>query len=161
MWQEIKLARKALGFKQMQVAVEAGVSLATLQNIEAGKANPSYETLQAILGVLGLKLKIQPHSITPENLASLGVPVVVEQISPMSFTSAAEFRAQLKSIRPELFEDEKVKKAFVSYLIALKDHYPDFWQTIQVQFAPWLKENDHLLSIKLRRISLAQLGEIL
>lgn len=52
--------RNLLQLRQEDVAEIAGISLRTLRAIENGTANPSVETLQKLLEVLGLKFKIEP-----------------------------------------------------------------------------------------------------
>ena len=54
------------GLTQAEFAAHRGVSLPTLKNIEAGKANPTVETLDAIGSVFGLKagfVRSKPHAI--------------------------------------------------------------------------------------------------
>ncbi|GAB3193657.1 transcriptional regulator with XRE-family HTH domain [Pontibacter aydingkolensis] len=56
----LKHRRNILQLRQEDVAEIAGISLRTLRAIENGTANPSIETLQKLLEVLGLKFKIEP-----------------------------------------------------------------------------------------------------
>lgn len=53
---EIATRRKTLGISQNDLAEMSGVSLATIKNIERGKGNPSFETVEKILTVLGLDI---------------------------------------------------------------------------------------------------------
>ena len=53
---EIKTRRKTLSLSQNTLAEMAGVSLATLKNIERGVGNPSFETVEKLLEVLGLEV---------------------------------------------------------------------------------------------------------
>ena len=53
---EISTRRKTLGISQNDLAEMSGVSLATIKNIERGKGNPSFETVEKILTVLGLDI---------------------------------------------------------------------------------------------------------
>ena len=48
--------RKTLGISQNDLAEMSGVSLATIKNIERGKGNPSFETVNKILTVLGMEI---------------------------------------------------------------------------------------------------------
>lgn len=52
----LKSRRAALELSQQDLAEMAEVSLATVKDIERGKANPSLHTLDKILGVLGLEM---------------------------------------------------------------------------------------------------------
>ncbi len=52
----IKERRLQLGISQNDLAEMAGVSLATVKDIERGKGNPSIQTLEKILSVLGMEV---------------------------------------------------------------------------------------------------------
>lgn len=53
----IKIRRKALKISQEDLAQMAEVGLATVKDIERGKANPSLATITRLLEVLGLEIK--------------------------------------------------------------------------------------------------------
>ncbi|MBP3256669.1 MAG: helix-turn-helix transcriptional regulator [Bacteroidales bacterium] len=53
---EIKTRRKVLSISQSDLADMAEISLATLKNIERGVGNPSFETVEKLLEVLGLEM---------------------------------------------------------------------------------------------------------
>lgn len=53
----IKTRRKALKISQEDLAQMADVGLATVKDIERGKANPSLATITRLLEVLGLEIK--------------------------------------------------------------------------------------------------------
>lgn len=55
----ISSRRKALGISQNDLAEMSGVSLATIKNIERGAGNPSLETVEKILAVLGLEIQFK------------------------------------------------------------------------------------------------------
>ena len=55
----ISIRRKALGISQNDLAEMSGVSLATIKNIERGAGNPSLETVEKILAVLGLEIQFK------------------------------------------------------------------------------------------------------
>jgi y4mF family transcriptional regulator len=55
----IKQRRLLLGITQQDLAVFSGVSLRTIGEIEAGKANPSIETLNRIVEGLGLEIDLK------------------------------------------------------------------------------------------------------
>lgn len=52
----ISTRRKTLGISQNDLAEMSGVSLATIKNIERGVGNPSFETVEKILTVLGMEI---------------------------------------------------------------------------------------------------------
>lgn len=49
----MKSRRKTFGLSQQDLAEMSGVSLATIKDIERGKGNPSLNTVQKILDILG------------------------------------------------------------------------------------------------------------
>lgn len=52
----IKERRAQLNISQVDLAEMAGVSLATVKDIERGKGNPSITTVEKILAVLGMEV---------------------------------------------------------------------------------------------------------
>ena len=56
---QIKESREMLKITQENLADLSGVGLRTIKQLEAGKANPTYRTLQEIADVLGLELVLQ------------------------------------------------------------------------------------------------------
>ena len=56
---QIKVRREMLKITQENLADLSGVGLRTIKQLEAGKANPTYRTLQEIADVLGLELVLQ------------------------------------------------------------------------------------------------------
>ncbi|MCQ2289540.1 MAG: helix-turn-helix transcriptional regulator [Muribaculaceae bacterium] len=54
----IKKRRQTLGISQLDLAEMSGVGIATIKNIECGKANPSIQTVESIAMVLGLQLTL-------------------------------------------------------------------------------------------------------
>ena len=60
---------------QRQLAELAELSLATVQNIEAGRANASISTLARLGQVLGLRLTVEPIPPDWRRLTELGAPI--------------------------------------------------------------------------------------
>lgn len=56
---QIKERRETLKITQENLADLSGVGLRTIKQLEAGRANPTYRTLQEIADVLGLELILQ------------------------------------------------------------------------------------------------------
>ncbi len=52
----VKERRSVLGISQLDLAEMAGISLATVKDIERGAGNPSMKTVTQILEVLGLEI---------------------------------------------------------------------------------------------------------
>lgn len=52
----VKERRDVLGISQLDLAEMAGISLATVKDIERGSGNPSMKTVTRILEVLGLEM---------------------------------------------------------------------------------------------------------
>jgi len=57
--QQIKERREILNLKQESLAELSGVGLRTIKQLEGGKGNPTFNTLQEIADVLGLELVLQ------------------------------------------------------------------------------------------------------
>lgn len=55
----IKQRRLVLGITQQDLADFSGTGLRTIRQIEAGKGNPSINTLRKIVDVLGLEIEIK------------------------------------------------------------------------------------------------------
>lgn len=56
---QIKERREMLKITQENLAELSGVGLRTIKQLEAGKGNPTYKTLQEIADVLGFELVLQ------------------------------------------------------------------------------------------------------
>lgn len=59
----VKERRRVLGISQLDLAEMAGISLATVKDIERGVANPSMKTVARILEVLGLEMEFRIRRI--------------------------------------------------------------------------------------------------
>jgi transcriptional regulator with XRE-family HTH domain len=55
----VKNRRGVLGISQLDLAEMAGISLATVKDIERGAGNPSMKTVATILEVLGLEMEFR------------------------------------------------------------------------------------------------------
>lgn len=56
--QKIKERRKTMSMSQNQLADYTGLSVVTLSQIESGKANPSFDTLNEIFHFLNLEILV-------------------------------------------------------------------------------------------------------
>jgi transcriptional regulator with XRE-family HTH domain len=156
--------RQARGLSQQKLAQNAGVSLATIQNLEAGKGNPELFTIQSIANALSLELELNQKEVKSEELVELGVPLLSkEERIPLRRGSAhlAERISHLGSGLINLRPQSREGIALVSYLCALQDHYPSIWNRLGPEVKSWLSINTKNVSPKLRRLSLTTLGKIL
>ena len=55
----MKKRRAALGIDQRTLSEISGIAVHTLSNIEAGKGNPTVDTLDRVLHAMGMELRIQ------------------------------------------------------------------------------------------------------
>ncbi len=63
----LKKRRIRLQVTQETLALLTGVSLRTIKQLEAGKGNPTLETIQKLANVLGLKLQLEIKNTSREN----------------------------------------------------------------------------------------------
>lgn len=124
-------ARKSLRFSQVKLAGLSGVSLPTIQNIEAGKANPSLEILERLAKPLGLLIRIEPRPANWDLLAACGIPLTAKKISHFQPTPPL-FSAELKAACLELLKEEgddflRKEKAIQVTLWTLATRYPKFY----------------------------------
>ena len=162
---DLKYIRLKLGLTQFELAVQSGVSLPTIQNIEAGKANPSLDIIDKLMEALGLKLKIEFPEINIEIAAYLGVPL--SRKSNLKMTASKDLLRREARKWALSFEysnfSEREKLAFSSFLCALKDHWPSFYNEIKTPLfeeeIQKIRKNGH--AIKLRRISISNLSKYL
>ena len=54
----VREAREALGLRQDELALAAGVSTRTVHQVESGKPTSRLDTLEHVLGALGLRLEV-------------------------------------------------------------------------------------------------------
>jgi HTH-type transcriptional regulator/antitoxin HipB len=58
----VRRARKALGLRQDELALAAGVSTRTVHQIEHGKPTSRLDSLAPVLEVLGLRLRVEERA---------------------------------------------------------------------------------------------------
>jgi transcriptional regulator with XRE-family HTH domain len=148
---------------QVELAYRSRVSLPTIQQLERGKSNPSWDTLEKLGRVLQFQISLQPPAIDWESWAELGVPLLAHagQENRNSSTPSQQ-RARLESLLdPTLialsFEaKEREREAFEGFLLALALDYPETFQTLKKRhrllehFLPKELSGRH---IKLKRIA--------
>lgn len=156
--------RKRAGLTQSQLAYKANISLATLQNIEAGRANPSLQTVTAILDILGIELFIQSKEIDWDYLGHFGVPLMQAEEGHFGNPTREELvkaLTRLAVMHKEIEINSREGFALVSFLSALATHYPSIWQLIKKPWKDFLFKHKNKLDPKLRRLSLESLSSYL
>lgn len=56
---QIKIRRKVLRIRQLDLTEMAGISINTLYKIERGQANPTIQVVNKIADILGMEVKIE------------------------------------------------------------------------------------------------------
>lgn len=161
-------ARREAGLTQAALAAAAGVSLATVQSVEAGRANPSLGTLRSLLGPLGLEIALREVPADWDRLAALGLPLAAAEPAPAPAT-AAELARQFHLGARELERDasapdaERKRECLRALLLAVRNHFPSVYRA-------WFRRSGPVRrlpgppsgrEIKLARIARARLAEYL
>ncbi len=160
----VRKRRNQLGLTQSDLSRLSGISVATIQNLEAGIANPSFESLTALLSALELELHVSSIPVKWDFLAICGLPIFqVEDFSepPDPLKMAKEL---CKAIEPSILnENSRVRDAIQALLIAVKIHYPKVFRQYfnDKKFDAILKRAFDGRVIKLEKIALAKLGRYL
>lgn len=159
----LKAARKGAGLSQVELAARSGVSLATIQNIEANRCNPEWNTVLALLDALNLEMAFHKKSPDWNALATLGCPVMPDQAAgPTVMPSRLELERRLQVLASSTEDfDGRAKRAVASWLAALNDHYPSVWMRAPETLRGWFSRNSKQISPKLRRLALEKLGRYL
>ena len=160
-------ARLALGLTQAELAARTGVSLATVQNLEAGRANPALVTAGRILACLAMRLEPAPVAPDWEALAAHGLPIAARRSgetsrSPSSLRRLLE--GALLASRGDAKQDPRQSEALHALMLALAHGYPSLyaaWFSRSLLAKSWLQASPSGRVIKLRRIAQSVLGEYL
>ncbi len=165
---DLKSLRTSLDISQVTLAQESGVSLPTIQNIEADKANPTIEIMEKLVAALGLKIWLKPHEFEAERAIMFGVPlssVTAKKLNNVIVNPRnlyIEIRKWLQIFEVNGF-NEREEEAVIAFLKGLKDHYPEFSQKISIKNLESkiqkLEKSGKI--IKLRRIALSNMSKYL
>ena len=128
----IRSQRLKLGYTQVQLSVLSGVSLPTIQNIEAGKGNPSYEVLQSLMETLGFTVVPTLREANWNYLIQIGLPLSGTTNQKIQFNDS-EFIREIKQACLQVSEtkrtpDHRLTEALVAFLFAIKNHFPSWFQ---------------------------------
>lgn len=158
---------------QVGLAHASGVSLPSIQNIEAGRGNPGVQLLKPLFGALGLELEVRSLGADWNTLASLGVPLTAQVGKFPSTKPRADSGSLVRHLclaalelseRGEELDRERKREAIAATLYTLHHHFPEFYRThcgrIPVLHRLLPSEiSGHM--IKLKRQVLARLAEYL
>ena len=169
----LKQRRQDLGISQTHLSQLSGLSIASIQNVEAGKANLSISNLASLLEVLGYDLKLEKRQVEWERLIQYGLPVLpersskpdgmlqIEWLEKLLVSACAEFIQQRKPGSAHYLREREALQAMV---LALADHFPKLYEErfasykVIKKFYPEVHEISGKL-IKLRRIAIDRLAK--
>lgn len=150
------------GLTQSTLAQLSGVSLPTIQNIEAGKANPSILVLEKILTTLGAQLKIEIKPLDYDLLTLFNMNLSeFKQIDLKSTLLNIENKCDFKKISGRELD------LFAALYSALFDHYPQWLRqnklslSLNSRVRLLIKKTEPNRLIKFRRIWLAKLSQVI
>jgi len=129
--QRMRMARLELGLTQIKLSSTSGISLPTIQNIEAGKANPSLSVLEALFPTLGLSLDVNPIPANWDLLSEICAPILLQKKSKGSLDAIALVRELKRAVGESRRsgEDENRKVEVTSALLwAIKGQFPTFFK---------------------------------
>lgn len=165
----LKHRRKINKLSQVDLASLSAVSLPSIQNIEAQRANPSLNTLSQLANTLGLKIQLVPMEVNIEEFIELGLPLAPNTTQTSKRYHRSKVRLVINILNaleaPLLFKNERMKIAFESLILALETHYPSIFHQISSLITLYRSKNIYTgptgKHIKLRRLALVKLGEYL
>jgi len=160
--------RELMGLTQGSLASASGVSLPTIQNLEAGKGNPSLQVLVPLLRSLGLEMELRHSPYDWDRLADLGAPLEERAKTAPSPRSLTLLIQNMKLAAVELKSHpegrNRHQEALQALLIALRDHFPAVYAKHCASSRLLVALTQVPLNgkiIKLRRQALARLVEYL
>lgn len=172
----LKKQRQDLGISQSNLAQLSGLSLASVQNVEAGKANLSISNLASLLEVLGYDLKLVRRQVEWEKLICYGLPILpaksfegdigvpeIECLEKLLVGACAEF---IQREEPGSHRNLREREALQAMIMALRDHFPSVFQKRFAHYKviqalnPRMEEVSGKI-IKLRRIAIDRLSRYL
>lgn len=113
----------------MHLATMSGVSLAFIQKIEGGKANPSLEVITKLLDQFGVSLELTLEPPDLSVLYALGVPIVAPKRSKLRPTKDIARSMLIKScLYLRAHTDQRLQLAVEAWLLAIKMEFPNFFK---------------------------------
>ncbi|MBI2027054.1 MAG: helix-turn-helix domain-containing protein [Deltaproteobacteria bacterium] len=165
----VKQRRKSLGLTQMQLAITAGVSLPTVQNLEAGKTNPTIKLFEKITSSLGCSMDVNSLQPDWDYLIHYGLSVSsIQEASKDQTFSFQHFAQEIIKATDDVMlhqQAERFKEALLALLCTLQIHYPtyfDYFFSQNQKILYFMKQKmDRGRIIKLSRMSLAVISKYL
>ncbi len=156
--------RTDAGMTQHELAIQAQVSLPTIQNLERNLGNPTLDLLTRIGRCLGFSFLPQENSIDWESLASHGLAISQDKNAVTTVKSLHRLHVELISAFRQFKNlKEREREALESLIIAIRLYFPNlykqyFSKSLVHLYYPKKITGRH---IKLSRISKAKLAEYL
>lgn len=180
----LKKNRQDLGLTQVELSQRCHISVPNIQNIETDRGNPSLRTLESIASSLGLCLQFRVKSANWDLLAYFGAPLFSDHSVSSSLRKQAKYSGELgtnetsaliQCLREACFElvagdpdqttdRERKLEAVQAMLLAIQTQFPSTFKKYCLSskiISDLVPENITGRLIKLRRIALARLAEIL
>ena len=152
---------------QHELAGEAGISFQAVQLLESGRGNPSLETMDLLAGALGWRVELTPQGADWQWLAVWGLPWEESAASPSTVTvDLPRLKREVVAAWEETrgAPTSRQAEALTAFLLALRDHFPTAFHRCFRRSAVETGLEAQPYSgriIKLRRMALARLAEIL
>ena len=166
--QAVGASRRILGITQVQLAALTSISLPTIQQIEAGRANPAIGTVNSVFGALGLRLAYEPQAVNWSVLRAGGLPTggnAEATRPPTADELIRELRhALLDYERGALAAAPRLKEALGATFAALQCHFPRSYARHFGRCKAAMELVQQLPRarlIKLKRLAHARLAEVL
>lgn len=132
----IKNTRISVGLSQQKLAEKAGLSIATIQNLEAGKGNPTLEVVESLSNILNFNIEFLPQKTDWESLCYYGLGLASED-DQMIKSKKLRNKYKLKELLISACLEIKNSKVIVdksryvvsveSLIFAIKNHYSKFF----------------------------------
>lgn len=99
----LRQRRELCKLTQTELAVRAGVSLPSIQNMEAGRANPSLKTLEKVFSIVGIRIEFhaEEHPVVAPPAPAASAKKVIDEAEP---SQALDLGKVLKDVSGELAE---------------------------------------------------------
>jgi transcriptional regulator with XRE-family HTH domain len=160
--------RNDMGLSQTELAALSKVSLPTIQNIEAGKANPSLSVVKSLSDALGLEVKVKLSEPDWDLLVNCGLPLISEKKRAQGAPNADMLAQLIRKACVFTLQagqiDRRKKEALQALLLAIQTHYPTYFKlsfrkcsAVQDVFPKKITGR----IIKLKRIALSHISQYL